>query len=109
LLSKCKRKCNLHRYKEVKKAQDGQAVDYPDGIPECGTDAMRFALVAYTAQGRDINLDVLRVVGYRHWCNKMWNAVRFAMMNLGEGYAPPETPLAGGAALPPASRWGLCS
>ena len=54
---------------------------------------MRFALVAYTAQGRDINLDVLRVVGYRHWCNKMWNAVRFAMMNLGEDYAPPEEAL----------------
>ena len=49
---------------EVKKAQAGQAQDYPEGIPECGTDAMRFALVAYTAQGRDINLDVLRVVGY---------------------------------------------
>ena len=65
--------------KEVKKAQAGQAADYPEGIPECGTDAMRFALVAYTAQGRDINLDVLRVVGYRHWCNKMFNAVRFAM------------------------------
>ena len=35
--------------------------DYPAGIPECGTDALRFALCAYTAQGRDINLDVLRV------------------------------------------------
>ena len=94
--------------KEVKKAQAGQAEDYPEGIPECGTDAMRFALVAYTAQGRDINLDVLRVVGYRHWCNKMWNAVRFAMMNLGEGYAPPETPLCQTApGLPPASRWAL--
>ena len=58
------------------------------------------------AQGRDINLDVLRVVGYRHWCNKMWNAIRFAMMNLGEGYAPPETPLAS-EGLPPASRWAL--
>ncbi len=94
--------------KEIKKAAQGQAQDYPDGIPQCGTDAMRFALVAYTAQGRDINLDVLRVVGYRHWCNKMWNAIRFAMMNLGEGYAPPETPLTcGDARLPPASRWAL--
>ena len=81
--------------KEVKKAQAGQAADYPEGIPECGTDAMRFALVAYTAQGRDINLDVLRVVGYRHWCNKMFNAVRFAMMNLGEGYEPPAAALTG--------------
>ena len=94
--------------KEVKKAQAGQARDYPEGIPECGTDAMRFALVAYTAQGRDINLDVLRVVGYRHWCNKMWNAVRFAMMNLGENYAPPEEALTKKSpGLTPASRWAL--
>ena len=92
----------------MKKAQAGQAQDYPEGIPECGTDAMRFALVAYTAQGRDINLDVLRVVGYRHWCNKMWNAVRFAMMNLGEGYAPPESALTKRTpGLTPASRWAL--
>ena len=75
--------------KEVKKAQAGQKADFPDGIPECGTDAMRFALVAYTAQGRDINLDVLRVVSYRHWCNKLWNATKFAMMNLDDGYVPP--------------------
>jgi len=75
--------------KEIKKAQQGQKADFPDGIPECGTDAMRFALVSYTAQGRDINLDVARVVAYRHWCNKLWNATKFAMMNLGEGYTPP--------------------
>jgi len=94
--------------KEVKKAQAGQAADYPEGIPECGTDAMRFALVAYTAQGRDINLDVLRVVGYRHWCNKMWNAVRFAMMNLGEGYEPPPSALTGAeAGLSDECRWAL--
>ena len=37
--------------KEIKKAQDGQAADYPTGIPECGTDALRFGLLAYTAQG----------------------------------------------------------
>lgn len=93
---------------EVKKAQRGQARDYPDGIPECGTDAMRFALVAYTAQGRDINLDVLRVVGYRHWCNKMWNAVRFAMMNLGDGYAAPEVAMTQESPdLTAASKWAL--
>lgn len=75
--------------KEVKKATQAQKADFPEGIPECGTDAMRFALVSYTAQGRDINLDVLRVVAYRHWCNKLWNATKFAMMNLGDGYVPP--------------------
>ena len=73
---------------EIKKAQDGQKLDYPDGIPECGTDALRFALCAYTAQGRNINLDVKRVEGYRRFCNKLWNATKFAIMYLGEGFKP---------------------
>ncbi len=75
--------------KEVEKAVKGQKEDYPNGIPECGTDALRFALCAYTAQGRDINLDVLRIQGYRHFCNKLWNATKFAMMNgLGTEFKP---------------------
>jgi len=74
--------------KEVEKAKAGQKSDYPQGIPECGTDALRFALCAYTAQGRDINLDVLRVQGYRFFCNKLWNATKFAMMYLGPDFKP---------------------
>jgi len=75
--------------KELDKAIKGQKEDYPAGIPECGTDALRFALCAYTGQGRDINLDVLRIQGYRHFCNKLWNASKFAMMNgLGKDFAP---------------------
>ncbi|XP_046370269.2 valine--tRNA ligase-like [Haliotis rufescens] len=74
--------------KEVKKAIEGQKADYPNGIPECGTDALRFALIAYTSQGRDINLDVLRVQGYRFFCNKLWNATKFALNGLGENYKP---------------------
>ena len=75
--------------KEVEKAVKGQKEDYPSGIPECGTDALRFALCAYTAQGRDINLDVLRIQGYRHFCNKLWNATKFAMNNgLGKHFKP---------------------
>lgn len=78
--------------KELVKAMDGQKEDYPQGIPECGTDALRFALCAYTAQGRDINLDVLRIQGYRHFCNKLWNATRFAMRNgLGNDFKPQES------------------
>ncbi|XP_066593698.1 valine--tRNA ligase-like isoform X1 [Prorops nasuta] len=69
--------------KELKRAIDGQKRDYPQGIPECGTDALRFALCAYTTQGRDINLDILRVQGYRFFCNKLWNATKFALMFLG--------------------------
>ena len=43
-------------------------------------------------QGRDINLDIKRVVAYRHWCNKLWNAIKFAMMNLGEQFKPSSHP-----------------
>ena len=68
-----------------------QKADYPDGIPECGTDAMRFALCAYTAQGWDINLDVKRVVGYRHFCNKIWNALKFSLNAFGENFQPNAT------------------
>lgn len=83
--------------KEVEKAKQGQKQDYPNGIPECGTDALRFALCAYTGQGRDINLDVLRVQGYRFFCNKLWNATKFAMMYLGPSFRPPKE---GVASLP---------
>jgi valyl-tRNA synthetase len=65
--------------KEYEKACEGQKNDYPNGIPECGTDALRFAFCAYANQSRDINLDVLRIEGYRRFCNKLWNAIRFAM------------------------------
>lgn len=92
--------------KEMKKAKEGQKADYPDGIPECGTDALRFALCAYTAQGRDINLDVLRVQGYRFFCNKLWNATRFALTSLGEDFHPlPSAQLSGKETL--MDRWIL--
>lgn len=74
---------------ELERAKLGQAADYPLGIPECGTDAMRFALVAYSTQGRSINLDINRVVGYRQFGNKIWNAVRFAMMSMGKDFKAP--------------------
>jgi len=65
--------------KEVARAKKDQQADFPDGIPECGSDALRFGLLAYTVQGRDVNLDMKRVVGYRMFCNKLWNATRFAL------------------------------
>ena len=65
--------------KEIKRAKKNNELDFPSGIPECGSDALRFGLLAYTVQGRDINLDVNRVVGYRMFCNKLWNATRFAL------------------------------
>ncbi|XP_063604194.1 valine--tRNA ligase-like isoform X2 [Penaeus indicus] len=90
LNSKLEENSNLDP-REVEKAKEGQKRDYPQGIPECGTDALRFALCAYTAQGRDINLDVLRVNGYRNFCNKLWNATKFALMNLGKDFKPHES------------------
>ncbi|XP_075649349.1 valine--tRNA ligase, mitochondrial 1-like [Castanea sativa] len=75
--------------KELTVAKEGQTKDFPNGISECGADALRFALISYTAQSDKINLDILRVVGYRQWCNKLWNAVRFAMSKLGDDYVPP--------------------
>ena len=67
--------------KEIAKALQEQQKAYgkSDGIPECGTDGLRFGLLSYMAQGRNINLNVYRVQGYRQFCNKIWNAVRYCM------------------------------
>lgn len=53
------------------------------------------------AQGGDINLDIRKVVAYRHWCNKLWNAIKFALRNLGDDFAPSPSHAAAGMALMP--------
>ncbi|KAG8720843.1 hypothetical protein FRC08_017884 [Ceratobasidium sp. 394] len=78
--------------REIIKAQAGQKKDFPKGIPQCGTDALRFALCAYTSGGRDINLEILRVEGYRKFCNKLWNATKFAMLKLDDAFVPEASP-----------------
>jgi valyl-tRNA synthetase len=64
----------------------GNVIDPLDVIDRYGTDAFRFTLAAFAAQGRDIKMSEKRVDGYRHFINKLWNASRFALMHLDRGY-----------------------
>ncbi|MHB1397533.1 MAG: valine--tRNA ligase [Trichloromonadaceae bacterium] len=74
----------------------GNVIDPLTVIEEYGTDAFRFTLTAFAAMGRDIKLSTDRIAGYRNFANKLWNASRFALMNL-EDFRPQSTDL---AALP---------
>lgn len=74
--------------KEVVMATKYQMTAFPEGIPQCGGDAMHFAFCAYTTGGRDINMDIKVVHGYRKFCNKIYQATKFALMRLGEDFIP---------------------
>ncbi|KAL8437293.1 hypothetical protein ACSSS7_001056 [Eimeria intestinalis] len=65
--------------KEIKRSEAVLRKEFKDGIPACGCDALRLGLVAYMRQGRNINLDLNRVVGYRQFANKIWNCTKFAL------------------------------
>ncbi len=70
-------------------AQESIGRQFPDGFPRFGADALRFTLAALAGQGSDVKLSVKRIEGYRHFCNKMWNAYRFLAPHLTDADGPP--------------------
>ena len=96
-----KRTENLTQPQMAPRIEKATRRDYPDGVPSYGTDALRFTYCALASTGRDIKFDMNRIEGYRNFCNKLWNASRFVLMNCAEA------DLQGEKELSLADRWIL--
>jgi valyl-tRNA synthetase len=77
--------------KEIAKATQYQKTAFPQGIPECGTDAMRFTLLSYTTGGGDICFDIKVMHAYRRFCNKIWQATKYVLGRMPAGFTPSST------------------